>query len=194
MAPLPTENTARLLLDYVSNSGTSAQSHTALVRFGAPDVTIAEAQQTAAAMLGAIGEANFGLGWRVVQTRYGALNDVNTFPVAMDSALAEFEGSASLGGWTIPDETVEHRFVGRGAPSGRRVFLSLYGLVVPRPATFRTAAVTGESSNWVGDALGVLNAAGNAGEVFINIAGDSTFWYGYANWQQNSYWEGELRS
>lgn len=193
MAPLPTTNTARLEVDYVSNSSSTAQQHTMRVRYNGASVNPFDAQGDLLAVLNGIGEANFATGWRVLQVRNGAQGDPNTFPVSADPDLLAFLGSGSLTGWNAVDETVEWRFVGRGAPSGRHVSLSIYGLVVARPATFREDIVV-EPANWVRNATVAMNLSANAGAVFLNIAGDPTFWYGYANWQQNSYWESELRS
>lgn len=193
MAPLPSNNTARLYLDYTSG-GPGAQNHTLLVRFDAVATNQAGAQFAAFTFLEAIGEASFAAGWRVLQTRLSAPGQDISVPVAAYGPLLEFEGSASVGGWSNVDQTVEWRFVGRDPLEGRRAFFSLYGLAVSRPQTFREEGVFGETPNWVGRGLTVLNDGEEHEGVFVAVSNIRALWYGYANWQHNSYWEGELRS
>lgn len=83
---------------------------------------------------------------------------------------------------------LEHRFVGRGTITGRRVTLSVYGLDLVLQPTYRVVA---GMSGAVDDALEVLNLSPFSAAT--TVAGDRANWYPYVNQNFNSHWETEAR-
>lgn len=192
MAALPQNTTTRLFYDYVTGSGATGTNHTIAQRIFGTTANIADAQLIMLAVLNAVTAAQLRAGWRILQVRYQAAGTNFSTPVALSSALALFEGT-SAGGWDYIGETREWTFQGRSPTSGRKVDFSLYGVTATAPDNFRVAA-TFEPNNWVANVLAVLNDADNGSIAFTSVDGSRALWYGYANWQHNSYWEQEFRS
>jgi len=197
MAPLPHNNTALMYFDYVTGNAVTSQQHTMQMRLSSSTTTLVEeAHIQMLALLTAIGAANFWSGWRILQTRLQAQGANFSTPVSSPelAPLLAFAGTET-GGYQPRYEAIETTFQGRSPTAGRRVDVSIYGLVpvTPIPNTFRVAVDFSNGGNWVADALAVLNAAPSLG-TFLAIDGTAPLWYGYANVNYNSYWEQELRS
>lgn len=191
MAPLPQNNTGRAWLDYVTGSGFSAQQHSVMLRFtgeGEADGTAALA--ALAALIVAATEGAFFDGWQVVGARISAPGSDFALPAAVPAVLTSFLGEGQANP-TYQSQAREARLVGRGTSTGRRVSVSLYGLVdsLFTSADFRLPA---GGSGFVFNLLEALNEAPEG--VAVSIGGDSVTWQSYMNWQYNSYWEGALRS
>lgn len=188
MPALPQNATSRVFVDYVTGTGSSAVAHTLAVRLGAGG-TATDGQTAVLDLLNAIGAGVFVLGWQVTGVRFQAQGDNLSFVVPTLPALASFGGTS--GGFFEPwREAMEVRFVGRGAQSGRRVSLSLYGLRVSPPDNYRLT-VASPGAEWVGPAVASLNAATSP---IVTIGGDTAQWYAYASVNFNSYWERALRT
>ena len=192
MAALPQNTTTRLFYDYTTGDATVSQQHTLAQRVYGTTENLAAAQIIMYAVLSAIGASGFRDGWSIQQARLQVANTNFSVPIALHSTLAAFVGTA-VGPWSLEDEAREFTFQGRSPVSGRHVDFSLYGLQLARGETFRVTAAF-EPSNWVANVLEVLNDADNGSVAFTAIDGSRALWYGYSNWQYNSYWEGELRS
>lgn len=184
MAPLPDNATEVWYVDYT----TGRFEHTFQVR------------TTNGVSINAVdGAINFVLGilvnvlptsWRVIATRRRQAGSNLTFPVSLPLTEA-FQGANAGAIQPLYTEAREVAWVGRGVDTGRRVELSLYGLLIQAmPDNYRIFADDAQDG-WAGDVQEALNAAAN---VFITIGGDPALWNNYANVNFNSHWEGELRT
>lgn len=180
MAPLPANNTDVLFLDYT----TGRREHTMQLRFAAGGLGVAET---------VLGEFLDALQlvlvntWRVLGGRVRLEGSNITLPTTLSSNLVNFEGGSNtpLGEVNEPREWV---WSGRGAATGRRVDISVYGIVIDTPASYRYLHASAAPS--LGAARGVLESELLAP---ISIGGDRAIWYGYTNVNYNSYWETRAR-
>lgn len=187
MAPLAPETTARLWFDYVTGNVTPVE-HTFQVRYTGADRTAAAAQTRVANMLTGMGVGSFRLGWRVIRVRTALAGEVFTLPQTPNSAVASFVGTNN-NSWSNLNEADEWTIQARSLTGPRRCDLSLYGLLVAVPASFRVAAGSGGAA-WAVAALSALNAASSP---LVAIDGTAVQWYPYVNYNRNSYWERRLR-
>lgn len=181
MAPLPGNSTAVLYVDYT----TGRRAHTFQVRFDNVEGPSA-AGEAALAFLEPLALV-LPPEWAITGTRYRAIGSSITLPIQV-AGLEDFTGNgpASLAEVNEPQEWV---WVGRGLVSGRRVEVSLYGLLLATPDDYRYTSANAPPS---------LNAAraaleGGAPSNFITIGGDLPVWYPYVNVNNNSYWETRAR-
>lgn len=191
MAPLPDNNTGRVWIGYRTGGGTTSQNHELMVRFNtATGGSFAEALTEAAGAITAIGAANFFDGWQATSARYSNAGSTISFPTPLPAALVSFVGTGQATA-TLQDQARETRFVARSALEGRKYSMSLYGLngSLFGAADFR---VDRGAETFVDSFLSVVEES-EAGS-WVAIDGSFVVWYQYANWQFNSYWEGELRS
>lgn len=191
MAPLPVNNTGRVWVDYRTGGGVTSQNHTAMIRYN-PGVggTFPEALTELCTALVTPGEGAYFDGWSILGARHAATGSDVSFPIPVPSVFLEFLGSGQLSA-SRQSQARETRFVGRSGVGGRRVSLSIYGLIDNHftGADFRLSAA---ESVLASDVLAVLGEAETGS--FVAIDNQPVVWYQYANWQFNSYWEGELRS
>jgi len=103
--------------------------------------------------------------------------------------MASFVGSG--GAITPANETRETTFQGRSFTTGRKLDISLYGIVMTTPDNYRFPA-GGTSPAWVNGAVTVLN--GTVAGTFLTVDNSAATWYSYANVNFNSYWERRVRS
>lgn len=190
MAPLPVESTGRVWIDYVTGVGATSQEHTVMLRFnGSSGGTVIGALAVLGDTLAAPGAGSYITGWQALRARAAVAGQVVSIPQTLPLSLQTFVGTG-VGSVTRQDEAREFRLVGRGVPSGRRGSLSIYGLL---PSLFTSAdfRISRTAETVVDDYLTVLEDSDSG--YALNIAGERLTWYPYANWQYNSYWEGELR-
>lgn len=191
MAPIDPNETARVWLDYTTGGGSTAQLHTIMMRHngtGAGDA--AAALDALAAFIGAAEPQSFFDGWQVTGARYSEAGSSISLPTGIPAGMVGFVGTGQELANRV-SQSREVRFVGRGTTSGRRVSLSLYGMVdnLFNEADFR---VERTGAAWVDRMLDVIEGQGV--QLFVTVAGDRATFKDYANWQFNSYWEGALRS
>ena len=189
MAPLATETTPRLWLDYVSRSG--GVEHTIMVRLPLVGGTPALAQAAMLSFLSAMTGATFYAGWHIIRARYAEAGSTFSLPTDLVSGLKTFVGTRT-GTYNGIDDAGEWTYQGRSATTGRRVDISLYGIT---PAEIPTATgrwVVGSTGcpSWVSNGAAALNATSDG---FRTIDGSRAVWYAYVNYGRNSYWERRLR-
>lgn len=191
MAPLPQNNTGRVWIDYISGSGVTAQEHSIMARFNpATGGSFAGALSFLGLFITVNGAPFYFAGWQALGARYSNPGENFSQPAPLPASLVGFVGS-DAGVVALTSEARETRFVGRSTTSGRRVTMSLYGIRNSffSGLDFRVERVPeGEVDNM----LDVLEEA-TPGNI-VAIDGAQPTWYDYANWQNNSYWETELRS
>lgn len=191
MAPLPQNNTNRLLFDYVTGDVATSQAHTCAVRYNPAERDVGDVQADFLSVLAGFGEGLFRVGWKVTGVRVQAAGSNFSLPVTMIASLAAFEGIASVG-YTPKLEAVELTFQGRSTTSGRRVDFSIYNALFDVGDNFRFLEGSAGAS-WVADVLDAVRAASAVGS-FLAIDLSAPTWYGYANANYNSYWERRMRS
>lgn len=186
MAALPQNSTGRFLFDYITGGAPTSQEHTCAVRV-TPDADASQPQADFLALLTAMGTARFATGWRVLRVRYQAAGTNFSVPLTLATALASFAGT----GGTIspPNEAIESTYQGRSFVTGRRVDLSLYGVVGFALTT--QYRLTAAEAPWLTGAVAAINAATTYS--YRAIDGTVPTWYVYLNWNYNSYWERRLR-
>jgi len=180
MAPLPSNNTAVLYIDYT----TGVRQHTLQCRY--IEATSANAMLAVASFLDAL-KLVLAAGFRVLSARQRAVGAAITLPTTLSPALAAFAGDSGVGldGF---NEAREYVWVGRGLQAGRRVEVSLYGVVLGTPNDFRYETAGGPPS--LANARAQLTAEPS---VFSTISGEAAVWYPYVNVNYNSYWETRSR-
>lgn len=191
MAPIAPNNTGRVWVDYRTGGGTTSQNHTAMVRYN-PGVggTFSEALIELLTALVAPGEGSYFDGWSFLGARHSAAGSDVSFPIPIPAPFTEFLGSGQLTA-TRQSQARETRFQARSGVGGRRYSFSIYGLIdnLFTTADFRLTAV---ESVPVASVLATVEEAEVGSFVAIDL--QPVIWYQFANWQYNSYWEGELRS
>lgn len=192
MAPLNPNTSGRVYFDYVTGDQATSQEHTIMMRFGVgPGFDLGDAQDEFLAFLSSYGAIEFADGWRVLGVRLSQpLQDIS-LPFSLTPGLAAFVGT---GGTISPSEEArEWTHQGRSFTSGRRVDLSLYGLVLSDPPNFRVVGGPGTFPTKVATAASNLTLQSAAG-YFTAIDGSPATWYPYLNMNYNSYWERRIRS
>lgn len=182
MAAVPSTTTGRYFLDYT----TGRIEHTLMVRYRGATPDFAQVGQELGALLGQLA-AGLPATWRPVRARYADEGSDVTLPIAMPAVLANVVGT---NGAALPaaDEPREHIYVGRSPTTGRRVRLSIYGLLGPTPANYRLGP--GETGATL---AGVFNTLNGSPDVFLTVDGSKPTWYSYLNVNYNSYWERRAR-
>jgi hypothetical protein len=193
LPPLPENNTDRLFIYYQTGGGTTSQEHVMTIRY---DATLTDPSEIMTG-LGAAMQADTGGGflfdgWQVLRAETQAKGSLFRFPVPVPSELLAVLGSGQEVA-SPTDQAREVRFQGRGSTSGRKVSLSLYGVIAGAmlETDFRFDPVP---STLLGNLLTFIALRGSAGTSFINIGGGPTTWYTYVNWQYNSHWESQQRA
>lgn len=190
MAPLPANQTPRLFVDYVSGNLPTSIEHTMSFRagVGGTPIDLDALQGKVASFLLGIGAGNLRAGWRIIRVRFQNGGDDFSVPYPLISSLASFAGSSNT---TLSQdrEAIEWAFVGRSFVSGRRAKVSVYGLAVSIPPTFR---LTAGAVPWVASAVAALNEPTEP--RLRAIDGTPLNYYPYVNVQYNSYWEARIRT
>ena len=185
MAPLAPNLTTRVFYDYITQE--DGLEHTFQVRGPASDLPAA-AHQAVTDLFAAMGASRFATGWKFLRARVQFTGSDFSLPTVLPPGLFTFVGTG--GALSKQNEAVEYTFQGRAANSGRRVDLSLYGLVgITLDGSYRIVAGDPDYA-WLDDAVGVLNTAVDA---FKALDGQTATWYPYLNYQWNSYWERRMR-
>ena len=190
MAPLPANQTPRLFVDYISGNLPTSIEHTMSFRagVGGTPIDLDALQGKVTSFLLGIGAANLRNGWRVIRVRFQNGGEDFSVPYPLISSLEGFSGSSSVS-LTQDREAIEWSFVGRSFVSGRRVKVSVYGLTVGIPPTFR---LTAGAVPWVNAAVAALNEPTEP--RLRAIDGTPVNFYPYVNVQYNSYWETRIRT
>lgn len=190
MAPLPANQTPRLFVDYISGNLPTSIEHTMSFRagVGGTPIDLDALQGKVASFLLSIGASNLRAGWRIIRVRFQNGGDDFSVPYPLIPSLEGFAGTGSLT-LTQDREAVEWSFVGRSFVSGRRSKVSVYGLVVGVPPTFR---LTAGAVPWVAAATAALNEPTEP--RLRAIDGTPLNFYPYVNVQYNSYWETRIRT
>lgn len=191
MAPLPDTNTGRAWIDYHTGGGVTSQQHSVMIRFNTDTGgNFAGALSVLGLILTSVGAGNYFTGWQADSARYALPGSAISLPAPLPAGLASFVGTGQAVA-TLAEQAREVKFVGRGPFTGRKVNFSLYGL---NNAQFAAAdfRIDRSAENFVGDVLDVIEEMDTGYLVTIGL--DRATYYEYANWQYNSYWEGELRT
>lgn len=191
MAPLDPSNTGRVYIDYTTGGGTTAQNHTVMARFNSGvGGNFAGALSMLGFVITEMGATAFFDGWQATGARYSLAGQNISNAAPLPAGLIGFVGAGQATA-TRQSQARQTKFVGRSPTDGRRVSFGFYGLVdsLFTEADFRVART---AENFVGAVLDVLEEA-DAG-YFVAIGLAPAVWKEYADWQYNSYWEGELRT
>lgn len=194
MAPLPQNNTARILFDYVTGNSSTSVEHTVAVRYDPLTTPAGNMQGHFYSVLNALGPGRFRVGWRVVRVRTQAAGANFSLPTDIIPPLDTFVGTLATG-YVPRVEAVESTFQGRSFTSGRRVDFSLYRAAGDAEANFRVPGGEAGINAAVTNVVTTLNGFTLDGQdAFITIDGSPATWYNYMNEQYNSYWEEQLRT
>lgn len=177
MAPLPSNSTACLFLDY----STCGVDHTVQIRYVAPSL-IAGAMAFLHSLLQAV-EPGLTL-LTVLGARQRASGSIFSFPVTWtgDPTYGTVLGPRYKGAAYLD-------FVGRGI-TGRRVRIAIFGVNDFFDATNEDYRFTTADSAVVADAVAVLEAGA---AVPTDISGSEATWNQYANTGVNAYWRNRIR-
>ena len=186
MAALPSNNTERWFLDYVTGSHATATEHTMMIRTPT-NTSAADVSAKFFAMLSGVTAANLWIGWRAIRLRWSAIGSNFSTPVTMSTALAGFTGTGAISGYATASEAIEVTAQGRSPSTGRRVDISLYGYrLIGLPTDFRLLSTVA----WVNSYTAALNAGT---PPLKTVDATDALWYPYVNLNFNSYWERRLR-
>jgi hypothetical protein len=193
LPPLPENNTDRLFIYYQTGGGTTSQEHVMTIRYDATLTDPGEIMTAlGTAMQADVGGGHLFDGWQVLRAETQAKGSLFRFPVPVPGELLAVLGTGQEVA-SPTDQAREVRFQGRGTTSGRKVSLSLYGVIgaamLETDFRFDPAA-----STLLGNLRALMQVRGAAGTSFINIGGGPTTWYTYVNWQYNSHWESQQRA
>lgn len=192
MAPLNPNTTGRVYFDYITGNQATSQEHTLMMRFAVgAGFDLGDAQEEMLAFLQSYGATEFADGWRIQGIRLSQPLQDFSLPFTLIPTLAAFVGTG--GSLSPSQEAREWTHQGRSFTSGRRVDLSLYGIVENDPANFRIIGGPGTFPTKVATAATNLNLQSAAG-YFVAIDGTPATWYPYLNMNYNSYWERRIRS
>lgn len=178
MAPLPANSTAVLFIDY-EDAFASHQFQVRCTAVAGLDI----ARQSVTNFLNALQPIRSAQ-WVLTGARFRETGSNITLPVEQPAMAA---GSAAT-----PVAEQAPRFVswiGRGATSGRRVRVYLYGLTIGLQPDYRFTPSENATLNAARAALQAASANG----AFITAGGDTPTWYTYANLGYNAYWQRERR-
>lgn len=177
MAPLPSNNTDVLFVDY----NTCGEDHTAQVRFN-DDGSVTEAMSLLDTVLTALSSRLRLI--TIVGARVRAAGGSITVPVTW-AGDPTYGGSAGV----HFESAYFCDFIGR-SDLGRRVRLAIFGFNSPADITNDDFRVTAAEDSGVEDAIAALNAATG---VAIAVDGIHANWYPYANIGTNAYWRNHIR-
>lgn len=193
LPPLPENNTDRLFIAYTTGGGATAQNHTMSIRY---DQAFAQPSDIMLDMADAFTDAGADtqlfLGWQVTGAETQLAGSQVRLPVSVPAALLAVVGSGQAAA-TQSEQAREVRFIGRGLSTGRKVSMSIWGIVTAaiREADFRFEPTAGDL---LANQLLTMRGLGLTGVAYTTIAGEPTNWYTYVNWQYNSHWESEQRA
>lgn len=177
MAPIPSNNTAVLFVDYQ----TCGEDHTVQCRFDAPS-TVDDAMAAVAAVWGAMDSLLYLC--TVTGARVRANGSNITLPVAWPEA-------ATFGSGAGPHQASAYYvdFIGR-SPGGRRVRMGFFGAQANADAIAEDFRLSSTDSGVVGDAVDILNSADG---TCLAVDGLQPIWYPYADIGTNAYWRNRIR-
>lgn len=178
MAPLPSNNTAVLFVDYSS----CGEDHTLQVRFSASS-SAAAAMAYADDFLTAVAPFLFLTTIRGARTRAQGSN--LSFPIAWTGAATYGSGAGEHfnAAWYID-------FIGR-SPLGRRVRMGMFGTNVVTDAVNDDYRLLESENVNVANTLVALESSPSEG---VAIDGGNTVWNRYANIGVNAYWRNRIRA
>lgn len=178
LPPLPPNNTGVYFIDY------SFQGEQRTMQFRTEDGLDATSLEPFVGFFLATLSDLMDTTWQIDLARFRAEGGIVSLP-------APLPDDPSPGVLVCPPTSYPRyvNFVGRGLATGRRVTLSVYGLVFPTPEDYR---LQGSEVPAVAAAIGVLNSYG--GNRPVSIGGDPVIWYSYANVGFNSYHQREQRT
>ena len=175
---LPPSNTARYFLDYVIASGEARSLQLRLANTG----LAGDAADWCENMLTQVA-SSLGTGWAVTGARVAAAGSDVTLPAAAPASPSP--GGGALVAALYPQFIAAQ---GRSPTSGRKVRLSLYGLVLNTQGDYRFQV--GENTD-VDAFLLAVNALPTG--VGLCIDGSTPTWYDYANQGLNVYHQRQRR-
>lgn len=183
LPPLPANSTDRVFVRYF----TGWNEHTLICRTNALEFGQSDVLADIRAFLDSVRPV-LSSAWSIREVSTQLAGSQVTFPID-PGVLAGFTGG-SPGTQALEDAPVQWNFIGRGASTGRKTRVGLFGLNVARPPRFR---LSGEQlPTWAVEAINTLTSTSI--RSFVTIGGDRANWYAYVNAQFNSYWETEQRS
>jgi len=177
MAPLPSNNTNVLYLDYI----TCLEPHTTQIRFGS-GAGIGGAMTVLNDLLAAIDNSIRNLD--VIGARVRDQFTNVTYPVTW-TGLSSYGSGAG----THNESAYYWDFVGRSI-DGRRCRVAVFGAVLPADATNNDFRITAGESTRVQDCLDVLEAGIDCP---VSISGQAVNWQQYVNIGTNAYWRNNIR-
>jgi hypothetical protein len=178
MAPLPSNNTGCLFVDYTG----CGEQHTMLIRYGAAG-SAAAAMTVADALLSSLDPALLLITIDQVRDRPAGSNV--SLPITWTGA-----GSYGSGAGTH-DQTADFcDFVGR-SNDGRRCRISVFCFGEKVDTTNHDFRVLTSEATAIGDAVAALEAGVGAP---VSIGGLAVSWHQYADIGTNAYWRNRIRS
>lgn len=182
LPPLPPNSTDRIFVNYT----TGRLEHSFTVRHNSGGFGEAAVLDDIAAFLGALAPVLPGT-WAVTNVEQQLAGSVVTLPLDA-GPLDGFVGQGA-GGLDIAVEQLQWNWIGRGAITGRKVRVGLYGINLARPVIYRFTG--GGRPQALIEATNSL--VSTSARSFLTVGGDRALWYDYVNVQFNSYWEAEAR-
>ncbi len=175
MAPLPSNNTGVLFLDY----SVGGEDHTVQFRYP-PGGSLIDLKDVADQFLSALGDAIMTI--TITGARHRAEGENITLPTAWTGASTYGTGSAThdQSAWYVD-------FVGRSA-GGRKVRIAIFGAASFEDNIGHDYRLP--ATDQIADALTVLN---DNGDILTGIDGETVVWYSYANVGVNAYWRNRIR-
>jgi hypothetical protein len=175
MAPLPSNNTGVLFLDY----SVGGESHTMQFRYS-DGGTVADMKDVADQFLTALGDAIFEI--TITGARHRPKDETITLPESWTGSSTYGTGSAThdQSAWYID-------FVGRSA-GGRRVRIALFGAASFEDNIGHDYRLP--ATDQVADAILVLQSNS---DILTAIDNETVVWYSYANVGVNAYWRNRIR-
>jgi hypothetical protein len=178
MAPLPINNTSRMIYEYSWPNGDGNFQ----IRFNSALVSTADVDNYTLGLLGAL-DPILSADWTIIGQRFQQQGNTFSLPVAPI-------GFTSTPTTVQPEaqRPLEVSFQGRSS-GGRRASLSIFGARLTVPAIYRIPFGV------VTDVDGVISylQAGLIDGVHVAIDNLSVLWYSYANLNYNSYYERQAR-
>lgn len=175
MAPLPSNTTAVLFVDY----STGSENHTLQVRYGTGGST-AGAMDFVDAFLTALDDTIFTM--TILAARVRDIGTNVTYPVTWTGASTYGAGVAAhdQSAWYID-------FVGRSI-GGRRVRLAVFGAAAVSDSAGHDYRLPATGN--IADALTQIELSS---DFPVAIDGDPAGWHQYANMGVNAYWRNRIR-
>lgn len=177
MAPLPSNNTDVLFLDYT----TSGESHTLQLRFDT-HASVSDAMTSMDLFLTAVDPLIYVL--TVVTARHRAFNSTVSLPVAWSGAATYGSGA---GPHYASADYVD--FVGR-SQNGRRVRAAVFGAISNADTSGNDFRFASSANADVAAAVAELNAPSDR---WLAIDNFKPTWYAYGNLGNNAYWRNRIR-